>query len=138
MLELDGSIIVVMILFAALSWAVGRMFLRPVGSLLQERRAATEGAFEEARQKMHQVDQEMRRYQQSLQQVRTENYRQQEERRREALVTRQQLLRGAHEKNDEVLTNARQQITAQVARAKEWIRKEAEFLSTEVVKQFLD
>lgn len=138
MLELDGSILVVMILFAVLSWTVGRLYLGPVGRMLHDRHEATVGAQEQARQLMLEVERQTRDYHHSIQQTRAENYRQQEEARRQALEDHQELLHEARGKYDHVLIEARQQITAQVAHAKEWIGKEAEVLSTAVVNQFLD
>ncbi|MDD5545034.1 MAG: ATP synthase F0 subunit B [Acidobacteriia bacterium] len=138
MLELDGSILVVMILFAVLTWIVGRLYLRPIDRMLSERHEATVGLQEQARELRAEAERQTRSYQHGLQQARLENYRQQEEARRQALEDHQKLLHEARGKYDHVLTEAKQQITAQVTHAKEWIRKEAETLSTEVVNQFLN
>lgn len=137
MLELDATIAVIMVLFVALSWAVSRLYLRPVGALLEERRVSTEGVMEEARQKMAQMEQDLRRYRQQVQQARAENYKEQEEQRRRALDARQQLVHQARQEYERVIVEARHEILEQTARAKEWMAREAESLSTQIVKKLL-
>jgi F0F1-type ATP synthase membrane subunit b/b' len=136
-LELNATIAVIMVLFAGLAWVVGRMYLRPIGTVLDERHQATEGTIEEARQKMARVEEDLRLYRHQIRQAQAENYRHQEELRRQVLEMRQQLLHQGHKKYEEVLAKARVEIAEQTARAKEWISHEAEELSNQLVKKLL-
>lgn len=137
MLELDASVVVIMILFAAFSWAVSRLYLRPLGNLLEERWRSTEGTLEEARQKMLQVENDMQRYRQLIQEARADNYRQQEEHRRQATDVRQQILRQGREHYERIITDARREIAEQTQRAKEWMAREADSFSSAIVKKLL-
>jgi F0F1-type ATP synthase membrane subunit b/b' len=138
MLELNATIAVVMVLFAVLAWSVSRLYLRPVGALLEERRQSTEGALHKAEQSKSQMEETLHRHHQLIQQARQENYRQQEEHRRQALEIRQQMVHQGRDEYERVLAEARRDITAQTAHAKDWMAREAETLSRAIVQKLLD
>ncbi len=137
MLELDGSILVVMIMFAVLAWAVSRIYLRPLGELLEQRQRSTRGTLDAAQSKMAQVEGQLRRYDQLIQEARAATYRQQEEQRRLALDKRQELLRDGRTQYERILAEARREISAQTERAKEWMAREASSFSSEIVRKLL-
>lgn len=137
MLELNATIAVVMILFAVLTWAVSRLYLRPVGALLEERRQSTEGALQKAGQSAAQMGEALHQYHQLIQQARQENYKHQEEHRRQALETRQQVVHQGREEYERTLAEARREIAAQTTRAKVWMAREAETLSRAIVQKLL-
>ncbi len=137
MFSLDTSVLVIMILFVAMSWAVSRLFLRPLGGLLKERHESTEGALELARQKMSQVERDLQRYHQLIQEAKTDSYKKQEEHRRQALETRQQLMRQGRVQYERVIADARREIESQTQRAREWMAREAKAFSSEIVKKLL-
>jgi F-type H+-transporting ATPase subunit b len=137
MLELNATIVVIMVLFSALAWAVSRLYLRPLGTLLEERRQSTVGALEKARQTLEQMEEAMRRHRHLIQQAREENYKQQEENRRRALDVKQQLLHQGREEYERILGDARRQLSAQTAQAKEWMAREADTLSKAIVQKLL-
>lgn len=137
MLELDATIVVIMILFTGLAWFVSRFYLRPVGVLLEERRQSTVGVVAEAEKKMAEVETHLRHYRERIQQARAENYKQQEEQRRQALELRQQRIGEGRQQYDHVLSEARREISLQTARAKEWMAREAESLSSEIARRLL-
>ncbi|MBZ5551817.1 MAG: ATP synthase F0 subunit B [Acidobacteriia bacterium] len=137
MLELNATIVVVMVLFAVLAWAVSRLYLRPVGALLEERRQSTEGALEKAGQSTAKMEETLRRHHQLIQQARQENYKHQEEHRRQALETRQQTVQQGREEYERILAEARREITAQTTHAKEWMAREAATLSRAIVQKLL-
>jgi F0F1-type ATP synthase membrane subunit b/b' len=137
MLELDASIVVIIVLFMGLAWAVNRLYLRPVGALLEQRRQSTEGTIDEARQKMTKVEDDLRHCQEVIRQAHAENYKQQEEQRRQALGVRQQLLQQGRTDCERLTTTARRELADQTAHAKEWMAREAEALSRDIVKKLL-
>jgi F-type H+-transporting ATPase subunit b len=137
MLELNATIVVVMALFAVLSWAVSRLYLRPMGALLDQRRQSTEGALEKAGQSRAQREETLRRYHIQIQQVRQENYRQQEEHRRQALEAKQQVVHRGREEYERMIAEARREIAAQTEDAKKWMAREAETLSRAIVQKLL-
>jgi F0F1-type ATP synthase membrane subunit b/b' len=137
MLELDASIVVIVVLFMGLAWAVNRLYLRPVGALLEQRRQLTEGTIDEAKQKMAKVEDNLRHCQEVIRQAHAENYKQQEEQRRQALGVRHQLLQQGQTEYERLITTARRELTDQTAQAKEWMAREAEALSRDIVKKLL-
>jgi F0F1-type ATP synthase membrane subunit b/b' len=137
MLELNATIVVIIALFAVLSWAVSRLYLRPMGALLEARRQSTEGALQKAGQSAAQSEESLRRYHLLIQQARQENYRQQEEQRRQALEAREQIVQQGREEYERMIAEARRAIAAQTTHAKEWMAREAETLSRAIVEKFL-
>lgn len=137
MFKLDASILVIMALVFGLLGVVRRMFHHPIGSVLDKRHQSTEGMLEEAKQKMSRVEDELKRYRDSLQQARAENYKRQEEQRRLALEERQKILHQGREKCEAIMEEARRAIAAQAIQAKEGLTRETESLSTAIVRQLL-
>ena len=137
MLELNATIVVVMALFAVLAWSVSRLYLRPIGTLLEERRQSTEGALEKAGQSTALREEHLRQYHHLVQHARQENYKQQEEQRRQALEVKQQVVHQGRQEYERIIAEARREIAGQTTRAKEWMTREAETLSRAIVQKLL-
>lgn len=137
MFELDASIVVVMVLVLGLFWFVRNLFHRPMGTLLDERHRSTEGSLQEAQEKLKQVEEDLRRYRESIQQARSESYKQQEEQQRQALEARHRILQEGREKFEAMIEHVRQAIREQSVQTKEGLAKDAEVLSSAIVKRLL-
>jgi len=133
----DLSVVVVMILVWILYFVLKKSFCDPINQVLAEREAATNGAQEEAREKLAQVDEKSRAYQDSLKVARLESYRQQEEFRSIALKERFETLSEARRQADTILGTAKTEIEGQVAEAKKSLDSEIEGIASGIVKTIL-
>jgi F0F1-type ATP synthase membrane subunit b/b' len=133
----DLSVLVVMILVWVLYFVLKKSFCDPINQVLAEREAATNGAQEEAREKLAQVDENSRAYQDSLKVARLESYRQQEEFRSVALKERFETLNEARRQADTILGAAKTEIEGQVAEAKKSLNAEIESIASGIVKTIL-
>jgi len=133
----DLSVVVVMILVWVLYFVLKKSFCDPINQVLAEREAATNGAQEEAREKLAQVDEKSRAYQDSLKVARLESYRQQEEFRSIALKERFETLSEARRQADTILGAAKTEIEGQVAEAKKSLNSEIEGIASGIVKTIL-
>ena len=84
-MNLDLSVVLVMILVWSLYLILKKSFFDPINQILTERDAEINGAQQEARGKLAEFEQKSRAYQDSLKLARLESYRQQESFRAEAL-----------------------------------------------------
>jgi F0F1-type ATP synthase membrane subunit b/b' len=133
----DLSVVVVMILVWTLYFVLKNSFFDPINEILQQRELETNGALEEARQKLTQVDQKSRAYQDSLKVARLESYRQQENFRSEALKERFQALTEARQRAEKVVHSAKDEIESQVVEAKKTLESEVDGIADGIVKTLL-
>jgi F0F1-type ATP synthase membrane subunit b/b' len=134
MIRPDLSIIVVMLLVWGLYFLLKKSFFDPLNQILSERHAATEGAQQEAQQKLSQFDQKSRAYQQAIKSARLESYRHQENLRVEALKERFQVIAEGRRQAEQAISSGRTEIEGQVTAAKRTLESEVNSIADEIVK----
>ncbi|OFV83061.1 MAG: hypothetical protein A3D93_05130 [Acidobacteria bacterium RIFCSPHIGHO2_12_FULL_67_30] len=126
--------VIVLLFFFFLRWA----FWKPLERVLAERRAATEGARQEADQLVAQANEKLRQYEESLRHARAEIYRQQEAARRLALEERARILRETREQAGQMVRQAKLEIAGDVAQAKKDLDAETRRLAEEITRTLLE
>ncbi|MCI0404234.1 MAG: ATP synthase F0 subunit B [Acidobacteria bacterium] len=127
------TVIIVFFLFFFLRWA----FWNPLERALAERRAATEGARQQADQAIARANEKLRQYEEALRQARAEVYRQQEAGRQQAVEERNRIVREARERANQSIRQAKLEIAADVDRAKKTLEAESERLAEEIAQSLL-
>jgi F0F1-type ATP synthase membrane subunit b/b' len=133
----DLSIVVVMILVWSLYFVLKKSFFDPINHILLQRDAEINGAQQEAKEKLIQVDQKSRAYQNSLKVARLESYRQQESLRSEALKQRFETLAETRHQAEKILHSAKEEIEGQVGEAKRTLESEVNSIADGIVKTIL-
>lgn len=114
----NGSLIVVLILFLIFAFVLNRLLFKPVSRVLDERESLTVGATAEARAATRQYQSQLADYEASIRQARAESYRQSEQQRAQALEQRQRLIEEAKQQAAEEIESAKTDIAGQAARAR--------------------
>lgn len=133
----DLSIVVVMILVWSLYFILKKSFFDPINEILLQRDGEINGAQQEAKDKLIQVDQKSCVYQDSLKVARLESYRQQESLRSEALKHRFETLAEAREQAEKIVHAAKEEIEGQVVGAKRTLESEVNSIADGIVKTIL-
>src|SRR5438093_6860503 len=120
----DLSIVVVMILVWSLYFILKQSFFDPINQSLLQRDAEINGAQQEAKDKLIQVDLKSRAYQDSLKAARLESYRQQESLRSDALKQRIKTLADTRQQAEKIVHSAEEEIEGQVGEAKRTLESE--------------
>ena len=136
-MELDLSVLVIMILVWSLYFVLKKSFFDPINQILLQRDAEINGAQQEARERLNQVDQKTQAYQQALKAARLENYRQQEGFRSEASKQRLETLTKTRREAEAVVHSAKEEIQTQVAGAKKSLESEVNGIADGIVKTIL-
>ncbi len=127
------TVVIVFFLFFFLRWA----FWTPLERVLAERRAATEGARQQAEQAIARANEKLRQYEDALRQARAEVYRQQEAGRQQAVEERNRIVREARERANQSIRQAKLEIAADVDRAKKTLEGESERLAEQIAQSLL-
>ena len=109
----------------------------PLGRVLAERRARTEGAMEAARQAISRAEERAREYEAKLRQARTEVYKAREQRVKQWNAERDAALEAARKAAGNRVNEARAQLDAEAARARQAIQASAGELASRVVRAIL-
>jgi F0F1-type ATP synthase membrane subunit b/b' len=136
-IELDLSVVIVMLLVWSLYLVLKNFFFDPINSILSERDQAINGARREAQEKLSQFDQKSQTYQQSIRAARLESYHQQESFRAEALKERAQIVAEGRSQSEGVINSAKQEIQLQVTTAKKTLENEVNAIADGIVKTIL-
>jgi F-type H+-transporting ATPase subunit b len=110
---------------------------KPLGRVLAERRAKTEGAIEQARADMASAESRTAEYERKLREARLASFKVQEARRQSALQSRAVAVAAAREKAREQVEAARQSITNDAQSARAGLEAEAGRLATAIVQTVL-
>ncbi len=120
------------IIFLLLHFYLRRVFYRPLGRMLAERRARTEGQFEAARRMIALAEQKLTEYETTLREARAAMYRDIEERRAQAMAERAALLAAARQRAEEARRQAESDLEREMAQAKAQLEAGAEGMATEI------
>lgn len=110
-----------MIFFLFLAWYLKRVFFKPLGAILEERRKATEGVRELAQRASELADQKESEFEKAIQLARGEIYKEHEKLRWQW-----------SQEQTEAIAKARAEVDAQIEEAKHQIAAEADHAQTEL------
>ena len=126
--------IIVFLFILFMRWS----FWTPFQRVLEQRDAATAGARKSADETLARAGEKVRQYEETLRQVRADIYREQDAARRQALDERARTLTEVREKSRQMIQQARDQISAEVAAAKKDLETEAQRLAGEIARSLLE
>ena len=121
----DGSLIVVLVLFVIFVFSLNRLLFRPVGRVLDERQTLIEGATNEARAARRMYDARLAEYEASIRQARADGYHLAEQERASALDARRKVIDEAKAQAHEQIDGAKREIEQQVVRARATLESES-------------
>ena len=133
----DGSLIVVLVLFIVFVFLLNRLLFRPVGRVLDERQTVTEGATNEARAARRMYDARLAEYEASIRQARADGYRHAEQERAAALDARRQVIDEAKAQAHQQIDRAKQEIGQQVIQARGTLESESRQIAERISRTVL-
>ena len=133
----DGSLVLILVLFLIFIFIMNRLFFRPIGRVLDEREALTDGAVAEARAASRQYQSHLADYEATIRQARAENYKQLEQRRTEALQERQSLIEEAKRQASEKIESAKVEIARQAKEARASLEAESRQIADQISRTVL-
>lgn len=133
----NASLIFVFVLFIIFVFLLNRLLFRPIGRVLDEREALTEGATNEARAAARRYQNELAGYEASIRQARGEGYRRLEQERAAALEERRRLIEEAKQKASAEIAHAKTEIAAQAASARAALEIESRQIAERISRTVL-
>lgn len=133
----DGSLIVIFVLFIIFVFVLNRLLFKPVGRVLDEREALTEGATAEARAATRQYQTRLADYEATIRQARTESYRRLEQERAAALEERRRLLEAAKAEAGLRIESAKSAVADEAARARAALEDESRQIAEQISRAVL-
>jgi F-type H+-transporting ATPase subunit b len=119
--------------FILLTVFLKRFYFKPIARVLEERRRATEGARELARQAFEAADQKTSEFERALQLARNQIHQENEAMRREWEKEQAELLAGARAEAEARVQQARTAIAAESERARKDLDAQVETLSGQII-----
>jgi F-type H+-transporting ATPase subunit b len=114
----NASLVVVFVLFLLFVFVLNRVMFKPIGRVLDEREALTEGRSTEARAASRRYQSRLADYEEAIRKARGENYRRLEQERAAALDLRRRLIEDAKLRAAQEVERAKSEIAEQTARAR--------------------
>ena len=133
----DGSLVFVLILFIILVFVLNRILFRPIGRVLDERQTLTEGATNEARAARRTYDSRLAEYEATIRQARAESYKRSEQERASAVEERRQLIDEAKLHAHQQIERAKQEIEEQVVLARAALESESRQIAERISRTVL-
>jgi F-type H+-transporting ATPase subunit b len=133
----DLSLLIVLALFIIFVFILRAILFKPIGRVLDERQALTEGAMHEARASSRRYQNRLAEYEATIRQARGESYRRLEQERAAALDRRRQLIEQAKQQAAEEIDRARADINQQALRAQAILESEARQIAQQISRTLL-
>ena len=133
----DGSLVFVLVLFLIFVFVLNRILFRPIGRMLDERQTLTEGSANEARAARQRYAVRLAEYEATIRQARAESYRRSEQQRAAALEARLRLIEEAKLQEHEEIGRAKTEIERQVAGARAALESEARQIAERISRTVL-
>jgi F-type H+-transporting ATPase subunit b len=133
----DGSLVVIFILFLVFVFVLNRLLFKPLGRVLDEREALTEGATAEARAATGRYETRLADYEATIRQARTESYRRLEQERAAALEERRRMLEEAKADATLRIENAKSAIAGEAATARAELEVESRKIAEQISRTVL-
>jgi len=128
----DGSLVFILILFMLFIFVLNRLLFRPIGHVLDEREAITQGASKEARAALQRYKSKLAEYEESIRRARVEGYQLVEQKRSLALQARQKLIDAAKQQASRQIEQAKAEIGRQAADTRRELGTEARNIAVQV------
>jgi F-type H+-transporting ATPase subunit b len=133
----DGSLVFVLILFIILVFVLNRILFKPIGRVLDERQTLTDGATNEARAARRTYDARLAEYEATIRQARAESYKRSEQERAAAVEERRHLIDEAKLHGHEQIERAKQEIEQQVVLARATLESESRQIAERISRTVL-
>ena len=133
----DLSLVVVFVLFILFVFILRAILFKPIGRVLDERQALTEGAMHEARASSRRYQNSLAEYEATIRQARGESYRRLEQERALALDRRRQLIDQAKQKSGEEIERAKAEINEQARQARAILESDARQIAQQISRTLL-
>jgi F-type H+-transporting ATPase subunit b len=130
-LILHGLIIIVMVV------VLNRTLFRPINRILEERDRRTRGLLSEAEQTLLNIDQSLRKYEQTLRGARAEGYQLLERQRAEAVRERERQIASAREVLSKQTSAEKHEIRSQAEVARTGLSEEAKGMASRISSRIL-
>lgn len=137
LLQPDGSLLFIFVLFIALVFTLNRILFKPIGQVLDERERLTGGFDTDVRAMINSIDHTLGRYEEGVRDARAEGYRVLEARRAEAVNRRQAAIEAARAEADARIASARADIARDVDAARGRLETDAREIATTITAQVL-
>ena len=133
----DFSLIFIIALFLLFVFVMNRLLFRPIGRVLDERQALTEGATNEARAASRRYQAKLAEYEETIRQTRAESYRRLEQERAQALEERRRLIEDAKQKTTVEIEQAKSEIGQQAEAARVSLEAESRQIADRISRTVL-
>lgn len=133
----DLSLVVVLALFIVFVFILRAILFKPIGRVLDERQALTEGAMHEARASSRRYETSLADYEATVRQARAESYRKLEQERAMALERRRALIEQAKQQSAEEIDRAKAEINQQARQARAILESEARQIAQQISRTLL-
>jgi len=138
MLSIDITFAVIFLLVWVLVLILSRVFFKPVGRMMEERRSRSRENKEAARKALDALTQDLRKIEESLKEAKAASEKIRESLEIEALKERTRLLSDLHVESRRQVEKAREEINGEISRLKSELAGEVERLSGEVERKVLN
>jgi F-type H+-transporting ATPase subunit b len=133
----DFSLLFIIALFLLFVFVMNRLLFRPIGRVLDERQALTEGATNEARAAARRYQAKLAEYEDTIRQTRAESYRRLESERAVALEERRRLIEEAKQKTTLEIEQAKSEIAEQAEAARVSLESESRQIADRISRTVL-
>ncbi len=138
MINLDGSIVVAILLFVLLIVALNQLLFKPLSRIQAEREDRTSGLLARSKEKMDRHSGLFDEYRAAIKNAKMEGYRRQDELRAEALGKRAEALAQARKEAERMIADSRDSIFSQVESAKQQLAPEAQKMARKISSTVLE
>lgn len=125
LLSVDGSILIIFILFIALVPLLNRILIRPITRVLDERERLTDGTGQDGAIIHATIEQKLAQYEEGIRSARNESYKVLESKRADAAGARQALIDGAKAEAERKIVAARAAVESEATSARATLEAEA-------------
>ena len=133
----DGSLVVVLILFLVFVFVMNRLLFRPVSRILDQRQTLTVGAANDARAAARRYENKLNEYEATIRQARAESYQRLEASRTTALDERRQVIDAAKQQTADQISRARADLERQAAAARQTLETESRQIAENISRTIL-
>ena len=133
----DGSLVFVLILFLLFVFVMNRLLFRPVSRVLDERQTLTVGATNDARAAARRYESKLEEYEATIRQARVVSYKKLEQDRAVALDERRQVIEAAKQQTAAEIAGAKAEIERQAAAARAALEVESRQIAEKISRTIL-
>jgi len=133
----DGSLVFILVLFLIFVFVLNRILFRPIGRVLDEREALTDGARAKARAAVNQYGSRLAEYEAAIRQARAESYRKLEQERAARLQQRAQAIETAKREAHARIEKGKEEIADQAESARAALEGESRQIAERISRTVL-